>query len=224
MDEFAIRPDEERGARDAGDGLAVHRLVAEKIVALDEHLVGIGQQRILDVVFLREPLLRTHSIARDAENDGAGFLKLCKLVAKAAGFDRAAGRVGAWIEEEDDGRTFELRERNGVAVLVGEGEVFDDIAGFGLHKFWCRIKLFVTRILPYSVTLPSRALDEKQITVYSGTCWFARLGSAPCLLLSLPSGCSPRACDRGRFPANPFYDRFARLCDGGCVLRAVGFF
>ena len=95
MDEFAVGADEECGARDAGDGLAVHRLVAQKIEALDEHLVGVGEQRILDVVFFGELLLRLYGVAGDAEDDGSSLLQLCELITKAAGFDGAAGRVGA---------------------------------------------------------------------------------------------------------------------------------
>ncbi len=46
------------------------------------------------------------------------------MVAKAAGFDGAAGGVGLGVEEEDDGLAGEVREADGVAVLIGQGEVF----------------------------------------------------------------------------------------------------
>jgi hypothetical protein len=72
--ELAVRADEEGGARDTGDGLAVHRLVAQQIEALDEGLVGVGEERVLDVVLGGELFLRADGVARDAKDDGAGLL------------------------------------------------------------------------------------------------------------------------------------------------------
>jgi hypothetical protein len=54
------------------------------------------------------------------------------VVAEAAGFDGAAGGVRARVEEEDNGRAGEMRERDFVSILIGEGEVFYEFAG--LHS------------------------------------------------------------------------------------------
>ncbi len=50
------------------------------------------------------------------------------MVSEAAGLDGAAGRVCLGIEEEDDGRAREVGEVDGVAVLIGQGEVFYEVA------------------------------------------------------------------------------------------------
>src|SRR5581483_7445526 len=102
MHEFAVGPDEERGARHACYGFSVHRFVAEQIEPLDEDLISVSEERVLDFVFFCELLLRADGVARDTQDHSAGLLELYKLIAKAAGFDRAAGRVGARIEKEDD--------------------------------------------------------------------------------------------------------------------------
>ena len=85
--------DEEGGPGYAGDRLAVHRLVAQKIEALDEHLVGVGEQRVLNVVLFGELLLRLYRVAGDAKDNCAGLLQLCELIAESAGLDGAAGRA-----------------------------------------------------------------------------------------------------------------------------------
>src|SRR6185312_16076189 len=71
---------------------------------------------------VRELLLRFGRVARDTEDDDAlvfELLELRKVVAKLAGLDGAAGGVGLGVEEEHDGFALEVRERDGVAVLVG---------------------------------------------------------------------------------------------------------
>ena len=80
--------------------------------------------------FLGKLLLRLDGVARDAEYRHAGVLQVGDGVAKAARLDGATGRVGAWVEEEDDGAGRELGERDGVAVLVFGGETIDDVSGF----------------------------------------------------------------------------------------------
>ena len=114
------------GALDARDLLAVHVLFFDDAEAVADGLVGVGQERVLQVVLFCELLLRFHGVARDAEDDDSRFLQLGEVVSEAAGFDGATGRVGLGIEEEDDGLAGEIREADLVAVLIGEGKVFDE--------------------------------------------------------------------------------------------------
>ena len=58
------------------------------------------------------------------------FLELLEGVAEAAGLDGAAGCIGAGVEEEDYGGFRVVGEGDGLAVLVLEGKVLDEIAWF----------------------------------------------------------------------------------------------
>ena len=63
-----------------------------------------------------------------ADHPGAGGLVVGAAVADPAGLGRAARGVGARVEVEDDGLAAQVRERDLVAVLVGEGEVGGRVA------------------------------------------------------------------------------------------------
>ena len=126
--ETLVRADEVGGPFDALNELAVHVLWFDKVVAIDEHHVGVGEEVIGKVVLVLELLLILDGVARDAENDDAGLLKLLEGVAEAAGFDGAARRVGAGIEEENDRLALEVGEGDVFALLVLEGEVFYFVA------------------------------------------------------------------------------------------------
>ena len=122
------------GSFHAFDELAVHVLRLNEIVAVDEQHVGVGEEIVGKIVFVLELLLILDGVARDAQDDDAGLLKLLEGVAEAAGFDGAAGGVGARVEEEDDGLAFEIGEGDVFAVLVLEGEVFYFVAD--VHVIW----------------------------------------------------------------------------------------
>ena len=121
------RGDEEGGALDAFDDLAVHVLGLDEVEAVDELHVGVGEEVVGEVVLGLELLLVLDGVAGDAEDGDAGLLELGEDVAEAAGLDGAAGGVGAGVEEEDYGGGLEVGEGDGVAVLVVEGEVFDGV-------------------------------------------------------------------------------------------------
>src|SRR5882672_7770501 len=103
MDKALVGADEVGGSLYAFDELAVHVLGLDEIVAIDELHVGVGQEIVGQVVFVLELLLVFDGVSGDAEYDDTGLLELLEGVAKAAGFDGAAGSVGAGVEEEDDG-------------------------------------------------------------------------------------------------------------------------
>jgi hypothetical protein len=124
VDEALVGADEVGGAFDSFDELAVHVLGLDEVVAVDEQHVGVGEEIVGEIVFVLEFLLVFDSVAGDAENDDARLLELLESVAEAAGFDGAAGGVGARVEEEDYGLAFEVGEGDFFAILILKGEVF----------------------------------------------------------------------------------------------------
>lgn len=128
VDEFLVGADDVGGALDAGDQLAVHGLGFDDAEAVADGLVGVGKERVLEIVLFGELLLRLDGVARDAEDYYASLLQFCEMVAKAAGFDGAARGVGLGIEEEYDGLAGEVGEVDDVAVLIRQGEIFYDVA------------------------------------------------------------------------------------------------
>ena len=89
-----------------------------------------GKPEVVLVVELGDLLGR---VGRDAEHDRVGRLVVGPVVAHAAGLGGAAGGVGLGIEVENDGLAAQARQRDGVAVLVGEGEVGGGVAGIQCH-------------------------------------------------------------------------------------------
>jgi len=136
VNEALVGADEVGGALDAFDELAVHVLGLDEVVAVNELHVGIGEEVVGKVVLVFEFFLVFDGVAGDAEDDDALFLELLEGVAEAAGLYGAAGGVGAWVEEEDDGLAFEVGEGDFFAVLVLEGEVFYFVAGVHTISFY----------------------------------------------------------------------------------------
>lgn len=113
----------------AFDELAVHVLGLDDLEVVADLLVCVGEERVLEVELLGEFFLGFDGVAGDAEDDCAGGLDVGDGVAEGAGFDGAAGGVGAGVEEEDYGVGGVVGEGDGGVVLVGEGEVFYDVVG-----------------------------------------------------------------------------------------------
>ena len=70
---------------------------------LGDRVVRVGEQGEVEVVLVGELLDRLDLVGRDPEHPRAGLVVVGAVVADAAGLGRAAGRVGAGIEVEDDG-------------------------------------------------------------------------------------------------------------------------
>ena len=86
-------------------------------------MVGVGEEREVEHVVVGERAQPLDGVAGDAEHDRVGGLVVGRVVTNAAGLGGAARRVGLGIEVDDDGAAAQLRQRDRLAVLVGEGEV-----------------------------------------------------------------------------------------------------
>ena len=110
VEQGLVGTDDEGGSLDTEDFLAIHVLFLEDAKLIADFLVYISKERVGQVVFGAEFGLGLGGIARDAENYGTGRLDLGEGIAESAGFDGAAGGIGAGIEEQD----------NGLACVTGE--------------------------------------------------------------------------------------------------------
>jgi hypothetical protein len=128
--QLLIGTDEECGPLNANHFLAVHILLLENIKLFADYFVYISKEGIRQVVLLFEFLLRLRGVARDTENDGASLLYLLEDVTKAAGFDRAAGRVGPGIEEKHYRFAAEVLQVHGFIFLGLKREVGDFVVHF----------------------------------------------------------------------------------------------
>ena len=84
---------------------------------------GIREQREGEVVLAGELLVTPRVVRRHAEHHRPGPLQGRVFVAEVAGLPRATRGVVLRVEVEDDALAEEPRERDGVAMLVGELEV-----------------------------------------------------------------------------------------------------
>jgi hypothetical protein len=92
-------------------------------------VVDIAEQREGQPVLGLEALVRRAAVRAHAEDDGAPLLELGVDVAERARLLRAAGRVVAGIEVEDDRPAAQFREPKGGAVVGLELEVRCGLAG-----------------------------------------------------------------------------------------------
>ena len=99
---LAVGADEIRCPHDAHVGAAVVRLLLPHAVLLRDLVVGVGQQRKGDVVFRGELRLARFVEDADAEDDRLARLETRQVVAKVAGFLRAAGRIVFGVEIQHD--------------------------------------------------------------------------------------------------------------------------
>src|SRR5205814_2035160 len=81
-------------------------------------VIGIGEQRKIQIVFLRELRLARLIEDADAEDDRLVGLELWQVVAKIAGLLRASGCVVLRIEVEDDRTPFVVAQPMRLAVLI----------------------------------------------------------------------------------------------------------
>ena len=123
LHDFAVRPDQKGCALDAHDFLAVHVLFFEHPKLIADNLVYISEQRIRQVVFFFELLLRFGSVTRNAEHYRSCFLQTQKLITETAGLDGASWRVSFGVKEKNYGLARKIGEAYRIAVLILESKI-----------------------------------------------------------------------------------------------------
>jgi hypothetical protein len=119
----AVGVDDERRALGAHVGLAVHRLLHPDAVQLADGVVGVGEQREVQIALVVELLDLRDAIRRDADDLHTGLRVVVRAIADRARLRRAAWSVGLGVEVQDDGASAQCRQADGLAVLVGQFEV-----------------------------------------------------------------------------------------------------
>src|SRR5690606_24292289 len=97
-DEYALRVDQERAADDTDEAPPVQRLFAEHAERVAPRLVGVGDERERQRVFLAELRVRRGAVARDADDLAVEFSEPVVEVAETVRLAGAAGRRILGIE------------------------------------------------------------------------------------------------------------------------------
>jgi hypothetical protein len=91
-------------------------------------MLGIGQERVRELVLLLELSVGLDRVRADSEYYCVDSLEPREGVAKAARLDRSARGVVLWVEEQHDRSAAKRRQREGFALVGGKGEVGGELA------------------------------------------------------------------------------------------------
>ena len=122
------------GVDEEGDAVGAHVFAAHEAffapdaVVLHDFFVSVGEESEGKGVFLDEFLVGFGGVGADADDFCSEGFDFCVIVAKAAGFGRAAGGVVFGIEVEND--PFVFGKGPGIAVLVDAGDWRSGVAFF----------------------------------------------------------------------------------------------
>lgn len=133
LHDLSVFADQKRRALDAHVLFAVHRLFDPHTVLFDHVVLGVGDQIEIEPVLRPKPLVRLFAVGRNAEQLDVLFFKGFVRVPERACFLGSARRVVLWVKEQDDSPAPEVRELNGVAVLV-PGSKIRCLIAFLEHK------------------------------------------------------------------------------------------
>src|SRR6185437_3773638 len=143
MSDSPALPDDEGRSGGAPVFAAVHVLFLPHAVAVAYRMIGIGQQREIELELVGKILHVFDRVGADAQHCDAGLFVIGPRIAEAAGFFGAAGRIGFGIKIEDDrllGRQF--LKLDCLAVTCGKSEI-----GSLLADFWNLVFVWHLRLL-----------------------------------------------------------------------------
>jgi hypothetical protein len=133
--DFAGFADEEGAAHDAHE-LASHELFfLPGAVGLDRFVIGIAEQREIELVLGLEPRQGFDGIRAHAQDGHTLLIELLFCVTKLGRFDGSTGSVGFRKEEEQDAPPLEVFQRDVFAFLGWEPEAGGFVAEFEHEKF-----------------------------------------------------------------------------------------
>ena len=116
----AIRLDQEGGADNALDDLAVVLLLPKRAVGGHDRLIWVREQREVELVVRAELRQRLRLIGRDTHDGDIEIIELFQGIAEIAGFLGAARGIGAGVEVDQYALACVIGEGNGVSGVVGK--------------------------------------------------------------------------------------------------------
>jgi hypothetical protein len=123
LQQTLVRADQECGPLNAHDFFPIHIFLFQNVKLLAHLFVHIGQQGIGKVIFFLELALGFGRVAGYAEHDSSRLLQLREGIAKAAGLNGAARRVGFRIKEQDHGLARKVAQVYGLLLVVLKGKI-----------------------------------------------------------------------------------------------------
>ena len=106
--DFSVRPDQEGGAGDPHDLLAVHVFLFHYTVSVAYFLVDVGQECVGQLVFFLEFLLFCGRVGGDPEDYGTGLLNFFVCVTKLGRLNGSTRGIGLRIKEQHHGFAAEI--------------------------------------------------------------------------------------------------------------------
>jgi hypothetical protein len=91
-------------------------------------MVGIGKQREVEVELARELVDRPHLVGRDPDHPRPGLRVVGAAVADPAGLGGAPWGVGAGVKKQYERLILEIRELDGIAILIRQREGGSSVA------------------------------------------------------------------------------------------------
>ncbi len=127
--DFAGFADEEGAADDAHEFATHELLLLPGTVGLDGFVIGIAEQREIELVFGLEPRLGSDGIRAHAEDGDLPLFELLFCVTKLGRFDGSTGSVGFREEKEQDASALEVFQRDVLAFVGFKPEAGGFVAG-----------------------------------------------------------------------------------------------
>ncbi len=116
--DLAVLADQERAALDTHVLASVHALLHPGPVGFGDLVIHVGEQREGQIELVLELGLRGRFVGRHADDHGVGLGELLRVIAKLAGFARAAGRVRLGIKIQHHVLAFETGEIERLSLVI----------------------------------------------------------------------------------------------------------
>jgi hypothetical protein len=122
--------DQERAPHDAQEFAPHEGFLLPGAEGLDGLVVGIAEQRKVQLLFAFKRSLGFHRIGAHAEDGDPEFIELPFCVTKLGRFDGSTGSIGFGIQKEQDALAAKIGEGDLFAVVRGQTEAGSFIADF----------------------------------------------------------------------------------------------
>src|ERR1700722_2199444 len=118
----SIRPNQNRGSKNAMEGLAIHGFFAPDAVGLQNLMRFIRNQRCGERMLVAKRFLRLRWVGRNAEDGGSAFGERTRKSCEVDRLFGAARSVGAWVKKQHELFARIISKRNGAAAIAGQAE------------------------------------------------------------------------------------------------------